>query len=228
MCDSQNISSLWGNPKSLDLESVPRSSGNNLARSEVELTWTIGKRRAIIVNIADKMPTGGALELGPFTLDSPIVESLEEWTELVLFLETELGGVDEWKRKGSLVSGLEIEIRREEMTGIEIEICSAFWTGIDGSHCWRERISEALWRERDLVTGFESPRTGTGIVQTYTPSLIRRLKEGSEMQNHGQRCELGSGLLCCKFQLLFFAGILFLFFLLYIFKWAKKWNYFKK
>lgn len=99
------------------------------------LTWTVGKRRPIVVNITDEMATGIALELGPFALDSPIVEGLEEWSELVLFLEPELGGVDEGKGKGALVSGLEIEIRREEMSGIQIQICSAFCTGIDGSHC---------------------------------------------------------------------------------------------
>lgn len=99
------------------------------------LTWTIGKRRPIVVNVADETSTCIALDLGAFPLDSPIVDGLEERSELVLLLEPEFRGVDQRKRKGALVAGLEVEIRREEMSGIQFQICSAFSTGIDGSHC---------------------------------------------------------------------------------------------
>lgn len=101
----------------------------------MELTWTVGKRRPVVVNVAYEMAAAIALDLGALPLDSPVIEGLEEWSELVLLLEPELGGVDRRKGKSALVSGLEVEIRREEMTGTQIQISSALCTAVDGSHC---------------------------------------------------------------------------------------------
>lgn len=59
----------------------------------MKLTGTIGKRRTIVVDITNETVTAIALDLSSLPLDSPVVEGLEEGTDLVLLLELELGGV---------------------------------------------------------------------------------------------------------------------------------------
>ena len=79
-----------------------------------------------------------ALHLGPLALDSLVIKGFEEGSDLVLFLELELGGVDGGEREGALVAGLEAEIRREEVGGVEVEVRSALRAAVDRSH-WRGR-----------------------------------------------------------------------------------------
>lgn len=59
--------------------------------------------------MADEAPAGVADDPGPLSLDAPVVKGLEERSDLVFLLETELGGVDGGEGKGALVPGLEVD-----------------------------------------------------------------------------------------------------------------------
>lgn len=92
------------------LETVSGGSRNHLAGSHVKLAGTISKRRAVVIHITNQRATAIALDLGPLPLDSPVIKGLKERSDLVLLLESELGGVDYGKGGRALVSGLKVEI----------------------------------------------------------------------------------------------------------------------
>lgn len=83
----------------------------------MKLTRAVGERRAIIVNVTHKSTTAIAYNLGPLSLNSPVIKSLKERSDLVLLLEPELGGVDRREGERAFVPCLEVEIRRVETSG---------------------------------------------------------------------------------------------------------------
>lgn len=105
-------SSIGGDPKSLGLEAVARGPRDDLARSKMELTGTVSKRRTIVVNIAQESAASVALDLGPLPLDSPVIKGLKKWPDLVLLLEPELGGVHGREGESALIARLEVEANR--------------------------------------------------------------------------------------------------------------------
>lgn len=123
----------------------------------MKLTRSINKRWTIVVDIANETTTAIALDLGSLPLNAPVVEGLEEGSNLVLFLEGELGGIDGGEGEGTLVASLEVEIRGESVGGVEVEVGSAFGAAIDGTHCCGVEISLChvnsfctwRWRMRD-------------------------------------------------------------------------------
>ncbi|KAK4778095.1 hypothetical protein SAY87_018282 [Trapa incisa] len=131
------------NSESLGLEAVAGCPGNDLAGSEVELARAVGDRRPVVVDVADETAAGVADNLRPLPLDSPIVECLEERPDLVLLLESELGGVDGREGEGSLVPRLEVDFSWEEVVRAEVQVHPALLAAIDrGSHsfvCSEER-----------------------------------------------------------------------------------------
>jgi hypothetical protein len=60
----------------------------------MKLTRSINKRRTIIIYITNKMITVITLDLRSLSLNSPVIDSFEEWTDLIFFFEFELGGFD--------------------------------------------------------------------------------------------------------------------------------------
>jgi len=114
---------------------IPRSSRNNLTRTHMKLARSINKRRTIIIYITNKMITIITLDLRSLSLNSPIIDCFEEWTDLIFFFEFELGGVDGGEGDWIFVSRFEVEIRWIGVGGVEVEVCVAFWTGVDWSHC---------------------------------------------------------------------------------------------
>lgn len=129
--EREDESSLRSNLESLGLEPVPGGSRNDLTGAEMELTGTVGERRTIIVDVANETATAIALDLGPLPLDSPVIQGLEKGPDLVLFLESELSGVDACEGEGAFVAGVEVEVRWEEVGGVEVEVGSAFPTAVD-------------------------------------------------------------------------------------------------
>ena len=120
--------------KRLGLDPIPGSSRNDLARSHVKLTRTVSHRRTIIVHVTNNTATAIANDLGPFPLNAPVVESLEKGSDLVLFLEPELGRVDPWEGKCAFVPGLEVKVWWVEVGWAQIEVCPTFRAAVDGSH----------------------------------------------------------------------------------------------
>lgn len=116
------------------LEPISWRSGDNLARTHVKLTGTIGKRWTIVIDVAKETVTGVALDLGPLPLDSPVVDGFEEGAKLVLLLELELGGVRDGEGDGALVAGFEVEVWRVGMSGVKIQVGSALRTAVHGGH----------------------------------------------------------------------------------------------
>lgn len=98
------------------------------------LTRTVGERRAVVVNIADKSTAAITYDPGPLPLNPPVIDCLEKGSYLVLLLEPEFGVVDQREGKRALVAGLEVEVRRIEVGGVQVKVGAAFGAGIDGSH----------------------------------------------------------------------------------------------
>jgi hypothetical protein len=92
----------------------------------MKLTRSINKRRTIIIYITNKMITVITLDLRSLSLNSPVIDSFEEWTDLIFFFEFELGGVDGWEGDWIFVSSFEVEIRWVGVRVVEVEICVAF------------------------------------------------------------------------------------------------------
>lgn len=103
------------------------SKGKGPARS-------FSQRRAIIVNEPKMKTTTIAFNLGPVSLNSPVVSSFKKGSHLVLFLETELGVVDQSERECALVARLEEEVSRIEMGGLQVQIAPAVAATVDRSH----------------------------------------------------------------------------------------------
>ena len=64
---------LGRDQKGLGFESVTRSTRNDLTRTEPVLTDTAGERRTIVVDVTHEVAAAIALDLGSFTLDSPVI-----------------------------------------------------------------------------------------------------------------------------------------------------------
>lgn len=120
--------------KRLDLEPIPGSSGYDLARTHVELTGAVCERRTVVVDVANKTAAAIAFDLGPLPLDPPVIDGLEEGSDLVLLLESKFGVVDTREGKRTLVAGLKVEVRWEEMHCAKVEVGPALRAAVDGSH----------------------------------------------------------------------------------------------
>ena len=100
----------------------------------MELTGAVGERRTVIVDVADEAGTAVALDLGPLPLNSPVINSLEKGPDLVLFLESELSGVDGREGEGAFVTSVEDEVRGEEVVAVEVKVGAAFPAAVYCSH----------------------------------------------------------------------------------------------
>lgn len=146
-----NLSTLRIDIQSLVLEPVPRVSRHNLTRAETQLPDTISQRRAVVVYVTDKLPTATALDLRAFPLNAPVIKGLEERSDFIFFLESELGGIDGGERKCIFVAGLEIKVRWVEVDGIEVETSAALPAAVYRRHgCkgFSNGIYKARGRER--------------------------------------------------------------------------------
>lgn len=97
----------------------------------MELTGASGEGWAIVVHVANEVAAVDAEDLGALALDAPVVDGLEEGHDLVLLLETNLGGVHRGEGERALVPGLEVEVGREEGSCLEVEVGSALGAGVD-------------------------------------------------------------------------------------------------
>lgn len=135
------MSSLRSNLQSFVLYPIPCSSRNNLTRSKMKLTGTISHGWPIIIYIAHKLPTIHTHHLGPFPLDSPIIEGLEKGSNFIFFLELEFGWINSGKRWSTFVACFEVKIRWVKVVCMEIEVCTTLFTTVDWCHIWRWRGS---------------------------------------------------------------------------------------
>lgn len=132
--EMEERSSFRSNRQSLGLDPITRSPRDDLAGSEMELAGAIRRRRAVVVDVADKAAAAVADDLGPGPVYAPVIERLEERSDFVLLLESELGGVHGGEGEGALVACLEVEVGREEMEGVEVEVRAALLAAVYRSH----------------------------------------------------------------------------------------------
>lgn len=78
--------------------------------------------------------TGVARDLGPLSLDSPVVDDFKEGTNLVLLHKLELGGIHNGEQDGALVVGFKVEVRRVHINGVQIQVGPALRTTVHESH----------------------------------------------------------------------------------------------
>lgn len=102
----------------LDLESVPGGARDVLAKA-------VHRRQAVLVDVAEEMAAGIAVEAGAPAQDAPVVGGLEEGLDPVLLGKAEQGVVDPREGERALVAGLERRVRGVQVGGAEVEIRAA-------------------------------------------------------------------------------------------------------
>lgn len=114
-----------GDVEGLDLEAVPGGAGNGLAGAEAELAVAAHHGGAIVVDVAKEATAGVAEDAGAPSLDTPVVDRLEEGHDPVFLGEAEPGVVDPGEGEGALISGLEVGIRRIQVRRAQVQVRSA-------------------------------------------------------------------------------------------------------
>lgn len=112
----------------LDLESVPGGARDVLAKAA-------HRRQAVLVDVAEEMAAGIAVEAGAPAQDAPVVGGLEEGLDPVLLGKAEQGVVDPREGERALVAGLERRVRGVQVGGAEVEIRAAAGAPVH-SHDW--------------------------------------------------------------------------------------------